>query len=71
MAENINLRTQNFKESLIKLVNSYNDLPIANIYFILNNLENEIEKLYYVAINEEASKNSEVVTAEEIEKHKN
>lgn len=70
MAENINLRTQNFKESLIKLVNSYNDLPIANIYFILNNLENEIEKLYYVAINEEASKNSEVVTAEEIEKHK-
>lgn len=46
----INIKTENFKRNLLQLINS-SELPISNIYYVFQLIENQIEKTYYKTIN--------------------
>ena len=55
--QSINIKTENFKQNLYELINS-SQLPIANIYYVIQLIEKEIEKTYYGIINSELLKES-------------
>ena len=52
MNQTINIKTENFKRSLLNLINS-SELPISNIYFVFQLINKVLEKTYYGAINSE------------------
>lgn len=55
--QSINIKTENFKQNLYELINS-SQLPIVNIYYVIQLIEKEIEKTYYGIINSELLKES-------------
>ena len=54
MNQTINIKTENFKRSLLQLINS-SELPISNIYYVFQLINKELEKTYYSTINSELS----------------
>lgn len=50
----INTKTENFKRSLLQLINS-SELPVSNIYYVFQLINKELEKTYYSTINSELS----------------
>lgn len=66
MDKSINIKTENFKQNLLKLINS-SGLPVANVYFVFQLIEKELEKTYYTTLNRELteSSNQEEKNAEE------
>lgn len=53
--KSINIKTENFKQNLLKLINS-SELPVANVYFVFQLIEKELEKTYYTTLNFELTK---------------
>lgn len=49
---NINLKSEIFKNNLYSLINSSN-LPVSNVYFIFKLTMQELEDLYYKTLNDE------------------
>lgn len=45
MEDNIILNTENFKDEIIKLIKNSN-LPVSLIYYIIKDLERELEDVY-------------------------
>ena len=64
--KSINIKTENFKQNLLKLINS-SGLPVANVYFVFQLVEKELEKTYYATLNQELieSSNQEEKNTEE------
>ena len=48
----INLRTEAFKQTLYKLAEEA-QLPVANLYYVINNFSNELASLYQQSIAQE------------------
>lgn len=61
--ENINLKSEAFRQNIYNLINQSN-LPVSNIYFILTLLQKQIELQYYASLNESLK---EAQTTQEIE----
>ena len=57
MDKSINIKTENFKQNLLKLINS-SELPVANVYFVFQLIEKELEKTYYTTLNRELTESS-------------
>ena len=47
---NENLRIETFRNNLLELINS-SQLSLGTIYYILKDIYNEVEKLYYMDVN--------------------
>lgn len=52
----MNLQIEKFKNDFQNLINSFNDLPIGIIYYILKYEMKQIENLYYGMLNSELLK---------------
>lgn len=57
MNKTINIKTENFKQNLLKLINS-SGLPVANVYLVFQLIEKELEKTYYTTLNRELTESS-------------
>lgn len=51
--QNINYKSEKFKQELYDLINNSN-LPICIVYYIINLLQKQIELHYYTALNLES-----------------
>lgn len=73
--QNINYKSENFKQELYDLINNSN-LPICIVYYIINLLQKQIELHYYTALNLESIErdvdinNSSLIQKEEERKEK-
>lgn len=54
----INQNSKKFEEKLYQLINDSN-LPIANVYYIFQLINKQIEELYYSQLNNEAIEEKE------------
>ena len=54
--DNINLKSEIFKNNLYSLINNSN-LPVSNVYFIFKLIMQELENFYYKTLNDENQKN--------------
>lgn len=63
---NINLQSEIFKQNLIELIANSN-LPVVNIYNIIQLIQRQLEELYYETISKEKQK---TVQKEQIENNK-
>lgn len=55
MEKTINIKTEEFKNSLYSLINN-SGLPVANAYFVFKLVSQQLQKQYYDALNAEIAK---------------
>lgn len=46
MKKSINFKTEELKQKLMEVINVYN-LPVVNVYYVVQNLLRKLEDLYY------------------------
>ena len=52
----MNLQAENFKQELIKFINNCNSLPIVIVYYIVKEICDQIQKIYYKVIEDQKQK---------------
>ena len=69
---NFNIKCENFRSNLLKNINQ-SDLPVCVIYYIIQNIYNQIQQNYYSTLNQfyiQESQKKKEETKMEIEKAK-
>lgn len=67
--ETINLNTETFRKNLYDLINKSN-LPVSNIYLIVNMIYKELQNTYYTTLNSEIMELNKENNEEQSNQHK-